>query len=71
MWAFKAVLRGFEVVSGLRVNFIKSRLIGINISDHFIRVAANFLSCKVEDSSFNFLGCRSVVTRGELLHGIC
>ncbi|XP_058751317.1 uncharacterized protein LOC131624383 [Vicia villosa] len=56
VWAFKAVLRGFEVTSGLGVNFHKSRLIGINLSEHFIGAAANFLTCKIEKSSFSFLG---------------
>lgn len=56
MWAIKAVLSGLQVVSGLRVNFLKRRLIGINVSDHFIGAATNFLSSKIEESSFTFLG---------------
>ncbi|XP_058769914.1 uncharacterized protein LOC131643649 [Vicia villosa] len=55
VWALKAVLRGFEVVSGLGVNFLKSRLISINLSNHFLLVVANFLSCRLEDNSFSFL----------------
>ncbi|XP_058783599.1 uncharacterized protein LOC131658308 [Vicia villosa] len=57
-WALKAVLRGFEVVSGLGVNFHKSRIVGFNLSKHFMGAAANFLGCKVEDNSFLFLGIR-------------
>lgn len=30
LWSIKAILRGFDLVSGLGVNFHKSRLIGIN-----------------------------------------
>lgn len=55
LWSIKAILRGFNLVSGLWVNFHKSRLIGINVSSHFF-AASNFLSCKVENSSFSFLG---------------
>lgn len=29
LWTFKPLLRGFEMVSGLKVNFSKSCLIGI------------------------------------------
>ncbi|XP_058783312.1 uncharacterized protein LOC131657988 [Vicia villosa] len=56
VWALKTVLRGFEVVSRLRVNYHKSKLVGINLSPHFLNDAANFLSCKIEDKVFSFLG---------------
>lgn len=47
---------GFDLVSGMSVNFQTNRLIGINVSKYFLVVASNFLSCKIEDSSFIFLG---------------
>lgn len=56
LWSIKSILRGFELFSGLGVNFYKSRLISINVSKHFLLDASNFLACKVEDSSFIFLG---------------
>lgn len=57
VWALKVVLMGFEVTSGLGINFHKSRLIGINTSAHFLGAAGNFLlSCRIEDNSFTFLG---------------
>lgn len=62
------MLRVFEVMLGLRVNFHMSRLIGINLNDHFIRSAANFLTCMTEKNSFSFsglpIGCnpRRIVT---------
>lgn len=56
VWALKAILRGFEVVSGLGVSFLKSRLVGVNLSKYFLLVAANFLSCRIEDKKFSFLG---------------
>ncbi|XP_058721855.1 uncharacterized protein LOC131593384 [Vicia villosa] len=56
LWAIKAVLRGFEMVSGLGINFNKSKLIGVNINSRFLDVATSFLSCKREDKEFSFLG---------------
>ncbi|XP_058758719.1 uncharacterized protein LOC131631972 [Vicia villosa] len=41
VWAIKAVLRAFELVSGLGINYHKT---------------SSVLSCKVEDSKFHFLG---------------
>lgn len=32
----KSISRGFELVSGLGVNHHKNRLIGINMSNHFL-----------------------------------
>ncbi|XP_058746295.1 uncharacterized protein LOC131619188 [Vicia villosa] len=58
LWAIKAVLRGFEMVSGLGINFNKSKLIGININPFFLNVATTFLSCKREEKDFSFLGIR-------------
>ncbi|XP_058753205.1 uncharacterized protein LOC131626408 [Vicia villosa] len=54
--ALKIVLRAFELVSGLGINFHKSKLIGINISSQFLEAASLYLSCKIEDSNFIFLG---------------
>src|SRR4051812_20274445 len=58
LWAIKAVLKGFEMVSGLGINFNKSKLIGININSRFLDVATSFLSCKREEKVFTFLGIR-------------
>ncbi|XP_058779060.1 uncharacterized protein LOC131653017 [Vicia villosa] len=54
--ALKIVLRSFELVSGLGINFHKSKLIGINVSSLFLDAAAYYLSCRVEDNNFLFLG---------------
>lgn len=35
LWAMKTVLRIFELSSGLRVNFAKSSLMGVNVSEVF------------------------------------
>ncbi|XP_058764508.1 uncharacterized protein LOC131637959 [Vicia villosa] len=56
VWAIKAALKAFELVSGLCINYHKSKLIGININSGFLEAASIVLSCKIEDSNFYFLG---------------
>ncbi|XP_058732909.1 uncharacterized protein LOC131604490 [Vicia villosa] len=53
---FKVILRGFELVSDLRVNLNKSRLFGVNLDPYFIQVGSSFLNCAIGSSSFVFLG---------------
>ncbi|GAU14645.1 hypothetical protein TSUD_97090 [Trifolium subterraneum] len=52
----KAILRWFELVSGLKVNFSKSRLIGVNVASSFMEGAASFLNCKICTIPFVYLG---------------
>ncbi|GAU32253.1 hypothetical protein TSUD_53800 [Trifolium subterraneum] len=52
----KSILRGFELVSGLKINFVKSKLYDINVEDNFLDVAATFLSCSFDSIPFKFLG---------------
>lgn len=56
LWAIKSVLRAFEMISGLGINFHKSKLIGINIGSNFLEVATNFLGCRREEKVFSFFG---------------
>jgi hypothetical protein len=56
LWTLKAILRGFEMVSGLKVNFWKSSLMGINVSQEFMTLASTFLNCKTRVVSFKYLG---------------
>lgn len=56
LWSMKAILRCFELVSGLRVNFHKSRVIGINVEQQFQHDAAMFLNCKSGKIPFKYLG---------------
>lgn len=56
LWTMKALLRCFELVSGLKVNFHKSRVIGINLEEHFLNDAAVFLNCKQGSIPFKYLG---------------
>jgi hypothetical protein len=45
--ALRAVLVLFENMSGLRVNYHKSSLFGINIEDSWLVEVASILSCKI------------------------
>lgn len=56
LWSIKAILKGFELVSGLGINFHKSKIHGLNLNQRFVLAAANFLACKIEGNNFNFLG---------------
>jgi hypothetical protein len=67
LWTLKAILRGFEMVSGLKVNFLKSCLLGINVSDDFLVMATNFLNCQRGSIPFKYLGLRLGLILGSLL----
>jgi hypothetical protein len=56
LWAIKTLLRSFELVSGLKINFIKSKLYGVNIAPSFLAAGSAFLSCQSESIPFKFLG---------------
>lgn len=52
----RAVLILFEALSGLKVNFSKSQLVGVNVSDSWLSEAALVLSCRVGCLPFVYLG---------------
>jgi hypothetical protein len=54
--ALRAVLTLFAEMSGLKVNFNKSMLVGINIADSWLYEAASILNCKVGKVPFVYLG---------------
>ncbi|PNY13366.1 ribonuclease H [Trifolium pratense] len=56
LWTMKAILRWFELISGLKVNFFKSRLFGVNVCNAFKDQAASFLHCKKGNFPFVYLG---------------
>lgn len=56
LWSLKTILRYFELASGLKVNFAKSRVMGVNVSYEFLGVAERFLHCRVGLIPFNYLG---------------
>lgn len=56
LWTLKALLRGFEMVSGLKVNFFKSCSVEINVTPDFMIMACDFLNCSQGSIPFSYLG---------------
>jgi exonuclease III len=56
LWCIKAILRWFELMSGLKVNFGKSRIFGVGLEESFMLVASKFLNCKRGKIPFIYLG---------------
>ncbi|PNX66770.1 ribonuclease H [Trifolium pratense] len=56
LWTIKSLLRGFELVSSLKINFVKSKLFGINVEERLLQAGATFLSCNSATVPFKFLG---------------
>ncbi|WJX73507.1 hypothetical protein P8452_57279 [Trifolium repens] len=54
--ALRSVLVLFELMSGLKVNFHKSMLVGVNISESWLHEAVSGLRCKVGKAPFLYLG---------------
>jgi hypothetical protein len=54
--ALRTVLVLFETMSGMKVNFNKSMLIGVNIPDSWLGEAASVLGCRVGNIPFLYLG---------------
>jgi hypothetical protein len=54
--AIKAVLILFELISGLKVNFHKSMLVGVNIGDSSLVDASLVINCKIGHVLFIYLG---------------
>ncbi|GJZ47895.1 putative RNA-directed DNA polymerase, eukaryota, reverse transcriptase zinc-binding domain protein [Tanacetum coccineum] len=50
------ILKCFEEVSGLRVNYNKSKLYGVGVSDSELRDMARWMRCSVGDFPFTYLG---------------
>ena len=50
------ILRCFHITSGLKVNFHKSKVFGIGISQNITRGWANLLGCVARTLPFNYLG---------------
>ncbi|GKV25367.1 hypothetical protein SLEP1_g34816 [Rubroshorea leprosula] len=46
IWMIKCIMRAFELVSGLKVNYRKSSLIGVNTDEEWTRKMSWLLNCK-------------------------
>ncbi|GKV17695.1 hypothetical protein SLEP1_g28164 [Rubroshorea leprosula] len=56
IFAVKTILRCFELMSRLRINFSKSSVVGYNVSERWIKGATSVLHCGVGETSFMYLG---------------
>ncbi|PNX71762.1 cysteine-rich receptor-like protein kinase, partial [Trifolium pratense] len=56
LWTIKVLLRSFELVSGLKINFLKSKFYGVNVDTRFLDAGSSFLSCRSDVTPFKFLG---------------
>ncbi|XP_050920100.1 uncharacterized protein LOC127137710 [Lathyrus oleraceus] len=56
LWIIKAILCGFELASGFRVNFAKSSLIGVKSDQDFLDLVCEFLHLKQESLPFQYPG---------------
>jgi hypothetical protein len=54
--ALQLILLYFENLSGLKINFTKSTLIPLNISDEEGLLYANILGCEMNKSPITYLG---------------
>lgn len=54
--ALKWLLKNFELLSGLKVNFEKSSVFGINIEEGNLREIYDILGCRVGDGAIPYLG---------------
>lgn len=52
----KCTMRCFEMASGLKVNFHKSKLAGIEVGERTTQSLANLLHCKTMKAPFTYLG---------------
>ncbi|KAH1213739.1 putative ribonuclease H protein [Glycine max] len=54
--SFNVILRSFELVSGLRINFAKSKFGAVGQSEEWCLHAANYLNCALLQFPFCYLG---------------
>ena len=54
--AIKAILRAFELASGLNINFAKSSYGTFGVSDQWTYGASNYLNCRLMSFPFTYLG---------------
>ncbi|XP_050211872.1 uncharacterized protein LOC126662028 [Mercurialis annua] len=57
------ILRCFELISGLKINFHKSSLLGINVSESELSLASRVVGCRVEKFPIRYLGLPLAVCR--------
>lgn len=56
LWCLKEILRSFEMVSGLKISFANSNVIGVDVEENVLRGISHFFACSVGSLPFKFLG---------------
>jgi len=56
VFTIKAILRCYEIASGLKINFHKSKLVGINVERNALGFLASTLICAFMGVPFKYLG---------------
>ncbi|GJW90190.1 elongator complex protein 3, partial [Tanacetum coccineum] len=51
------MLKCFFLASGLQINILKSKLMGIGVSNEEVLAAANIIGCSTFSTPFSYLGC--------------
>lgn len=57
-WAMKCILKNFELLSGLKVNYNKSSIMGVNVASETMYDLAMILGCKMGNLPFSYLGVK-------------
>lgn len=55
-WARKCILQNFELASGLKINYAKSSLVGLNTNEGVLNSCADMLMCRTASTPFKYLG---------------
>ncbi|KAF1885508.1 hypothetical protein Lal_00029397 [Lupinus albus] len=55
IWGMKSIPKLFELYSGLKINFTKSNLYGLNIEEDHMKRISDYLLCKLYSQSFSYL----------------
>ncbi|GKU96029.1 hypothetical protein SLEP1_g9310 [Rubroshorea leprosula] len=56
IWVVKCIMRCFELVSGLKINYAKSQLMSTNVEKEWTTEMAYLLNCKIGKIPFKYLG---------------
>ncbi|KAF1889669.1 hypothetical protein Lal_00024997 [Lupinus albus] len=56
LWGVKTIIRCFELMSEMKINYRKSSLIGIRVDDNFVMTTTSFLSYNIGTIHFRYLG---------------
>jgi hypothetical protein len=64
----KALLETFAQSTGLRVNFVKSCMVPLNMSPQKAELLAGVMGCNIQGVSFTYLGLPIGTTKPKVVH---